>query len=867
MPSQTNKTQKKDSSKKVTQKEEHKDEIKETKKISFVAHVKKVISGDRFVIQQKNKPEETVSLAHVIAPRLYKEKEEKYFFESMNFLRKKIIGKEVKLVVQNVSNYNNQKRVIPFAAKENILLTMISEGYVFLTQKHGEGMQNYIAAAKKAEEQKKGFHNGTNAIKKPERVHFNEKELKDMVGKTFTGYISRVSAPSEYVITTPERKEVNVKLFGVNQMLSFDSKNNRYIFDEDGTDAMKYINKLYFQRDVTVKVIKYQKSIYALIQVEKKEINEELLKNGFVVLRQKDDSYTEEIKQRFEKAEKIAKKGKLARWTDFDQAIEDEIIAKRLKVAKDLEDRKNNAEVFQGEVESISHGFIRVKKGKEVVRVNFASVLAIKSKDEALNTISSFRYREAIRKIVAGKKVECKQAYKFEEVVDGKDFVKNYYDVYVNKKNIAVQLLEQGVVKFNANQNPFKQSFDYKLLQNTKAGELNTKEIKEYRDVIDKDKVKNLFLNNEFKAVVVAVITPIRYLVYIPEKDCQLVVSLMHCKLPFKDISQEFKEFNNQSKQTIRQLIGFSEVTVDFQEYYKGNFQVEIRFNRIHLSDYVLTNAMAMVIGRNVVHEAAEDAKDTGKGVYKFATTTSNEKQPKTFEKRERKPREEAVKFNAERKAFISGFDGSKIYFYDNAEQLKKIDELSSKMKTVKKGQVKEQDGVKCIVDYKNKLYRAQIIRAVPTANEVKCIDTGVLVICGKNRLRPITSEFESIEFPINSVGLVGIDTLKQSDVDFTSMCNAVSEFYGSEAVIETTGTEIPLARITVGDVCINTTLLSKGLSTLTKYFKDQTKWGTEMIAAQDEAKENHLSIWRYGEIQDEEETKPSQQKPKSQKK
>ena len=68
---------------------------------NFVAVVKSVLSGDTLVLASPSNPslERTFSLAYVTAPRLSKDGDEPFAFQSREFLRNLAVGKQIKCVV------------------------------------------------------------------------------------------------------------------------------------------------------------------------------------------------------------------------------------------------------------------------------------------------------------------------------------------------------------------------------------------------------------------------------------------------------------------------------------------------------------------------------------------------------------------------------------------------------------------------------------------------------------------------------------------------------------------------------------------------------------------------------------------------
>lgn len=68
---------------------------------NFFANVKSVLSGDTLILTSTNNPslERSLSLAFVSAPRLSKDGDEPFAFQSREFLRNLTIGKPIKCSV------------------------------------------------------------------------------------------------------------------------------------------------------------------------------------------------------------------------------------------------------------------------------------------------------------------------------------------------------------------------------------------------------------------------------------------------------------------------------------------------------------------------------------------------------------------------------------------------------------------------------------------------------------------------------------------------------------------------------------------------------------------------------------------------
>ncbi len=64
---------------------------------NFIANVKSVLSGDTLILTSPNNPglERTFSLAFVTGPRLSKDGDEPFAFQSREFLRNLTVGKQI----------------------------------------------------------------------------------------------------------------------------------------------------------------------------------------------------------------------------------------------------------------------------------------------------------------------------------------------------------------------------------------------------------------------------------------------------------------------------------------------------------------------------------------------------------------------------------------------------------------------------------------------------------------------------------------------------------------------------------------------------------------------------------------------------
>jgi len=587
------------------------------------------------------------------------------------------------------------------------------------------------------------------------------------------------------------------------------------------------------------------------------------LKRGFVVCPSK-ITYSEEIKQKYTAAEKEAKKSHAARWTDFDQAEEDRILAEQQKRRQEIEDRIKNAPIVKGEVLQIGK-VIKVKAGEKEFRINLASVAPIfKQNDEKYNDLVHFRIKEVLRKALVGKKnVEFKEAYKItHENKKGEKVTDIYYDAYSGKKNVAFALIENGLVTIRKQQNVFERSFDYEEMMKLTKGQYDNKPVTFYKAG---DELKKKYEGVTTECIIERVYNPVHFLIYIPKDDTRMTVNLDHCRIPRDEENKEkLEKFIEEATKNVKSLFGIAPVDIEFTRISKKNdtwsVNCEIFVKKTNLVDYVLKHGFAMPFGGYEKIDISE-LKENQEQIYQFGK--------KHEPKEERKPKERVkkevvheLKFSEGKNVYVVGFDGLRIYYYEQASDAEYLKELCQQLRALPKGPIEMKEGNNCIVEIKGVQYRGKILAVAQGANTIQCVDTGLVCICGKGKMKPITEEFAKKEFKKpQSIALCGIKPLGKEHQMFKTMMEEVSKFFNKEATIyvNTLGDKENVretVKVMFGEECLNVHLLRQGLSTIDRFFNDNSKWGAEMKEAQELAHKEFLNIYKFGEIEDEEEKK-----------
>lgn len=105
------------------------------------AKVKSVLSGDTVILHNINNPkqERTLSLAFVTAPRMRREGDEPFAFESRDFLRRLLVGKVVqfKVLYKIPTGANREYGVISLPNRTQLPEQAVAEGWLKLRDDAG----------------------------------------------------------------------------------------------------------------------------------------------------------------------------------------------------------------------------------------------------------------------------------------------------------------------------------------------------------------------------------------------------------------------------------------------------------------------------------------------------------------------------------------------------------------------------------------------------------------------------------------------------------------------------------------------------------------------------------------------------------
>lgn len=852
--------------------------------------VTRVFTGDSFMIEIKNgnKTEQIkCQLKNVYSPifKTADKKEELFAFEAMNFLRQKIIGKTVSFHCVKTSG---TLFVVPTIGKDDIVKLMLSEGYAVIKDRK-KADDALIRIEESAKFARKGMFSERVKPLEPKEV-VNTKELNDKV----CGFVRGIEAPGVIEVELLERGHFKIRLDGIYDGTKVE--NGKRVFDEIANEAMKFLQMMIFQKDVTVEITeKFDNFVIGNVTCGKKNVSEELLKNGFVKLNKKLSNM--DYYEIYSNALNHAKECRLQRWKDYDPQIEIERKRKIEERKQFLIDREKNAEIITGTYVDSRDTCIMIDNGKEVVDAFIASVETVDFVKVHINVTRDIHMHEFIREMLTGKTIKAKKA--FEINIENKNIHDSYYDIFVEDKNLAVELLKKKFVTLVRSRIEEERSFEYNKLFEVYE-DVKTIKNPKWEDVTDTTNMKHaskaeqyLKKLKSFNGVVEEIYSPVSFKVFVPSENVKVKVSISGVKLPstqqkkIKEVSEILEKASKEMYEMLyNKLCKFT--FVKFNNKKEPTFICNVQFENKDLWRHVVARGYAFALLSNVdddILDFANQSIENKVGIHKYIQDESiaimetkrkqreeqNEKRKQEHLKRimsEKKERK--LEFSSEEKVHVVGFNDGTIYYYTE-EDYPKYQEITEKLKTVEKSLFEEKEGTKVVLKVGKTFVRGEIIKAVPTKHVVRAIDTGMIYVAGKSRMTALPKSIEEIKSCVKSVKVFGIKFVKENELFYEQSLKFIQglvidkEFTmkvikqqqqkqeeGQQQQQPTEEKKEDKAIFISEDENVFNQVLLNGYASVDfniKKLKDENI--EKMKQSELQAKKSNLNIWMYGELDD----------------
>ncbi|XP_056013676.1 staphylococcal nuclease domain-containing protein 1-like isoform X1 [Ostrea edulis] len=462
--------------------------------------VKQVLSGDAVVIRGQPKggppPEKTICFSNITAPRMARRpnpaqdnvetKDEPFAWEAREYLRKKLIGKDVAFVIEYTVPGTGREYGCVYLGKdtsgENITEALVSEGLVEVRRggirADDPGQQQLIQLEDVAKSAGKGKWNTEEAAKHIRNVKWTVENPRNFVdshhNKPIDAVIEHVrDGCTVRAFLLPSFDYVTIMLSGIKCPMFKQDDSGKQV-PETFTEEAKYFTEVrLLQRDVQIILegVSNQNLLGTVIHPNG-NIAELLLREGFARCVDWSMGVVTQGADKLRAAEKIAKEKKARVWKDYSPS----------GPTVDIKDK-----AFTGKVVEVVNGDALVVKtaDNKFKKVFLASVRPPRNTTPADSTESSpskgrgrplydvpymFEAREFLRKKLIGKKVNVQVDYI--QPANNNFPEKNCCTVTISGINVGEALVGKGlasVVRYRQEDDQRSEHYDELLAAEARA--------------------------------------------------------------------------------------------------------------------------------------------------------------------------------------------------------------------------------------------------------------------------------------------------------------------------------------------------------------------------------------------------------------
>jgi len=865
--------------------------------------VKQVMDGGAVVIRGPPRngppPEFTLALTNIDAPRLARRKtanaeateDQPFAWEAREYLRKMIVGKQV--LGHVVHQANNRDYGILLLGDDpetgvDVALKLVEEGLAKVRDNsQDETLKNALEAAKAA---KKGLW-GENVSSQIRDIKW-EIDARALVDK-YAG--KPVAAVVEHVIdgTTmrcfllPDMIHVTMMMSGVRApatRLGPDGKPNPAECEPFAQEAHYFTESRLLQRDVEVILeTNNNNKLVGSVLHPAGNIAEALLKEGMAKCVDWSIAKVTGGPEKYRAAEKLAKERKARIWKDYKPAAN--------LITGDKE--------FNGKVVEIVNGdAMVVKTGKTYRKLFLASIRPPRPEEGSARGEKGFKplydipfmfeAREFLRKKLIGQQVhvvvDYVQAAREASATESGFPEKTCCTVTIGGVNVAEALVSKGlasVVRYAAGNDQRSGKYDELLMAEQKAeksgkGMFDKKNIPTHRvsdmsgnPVKCKQFLPFLQRAGRMSGLVEFVASGSRFRVYIPRETCIITFLLggIDCAksgrtLPSGDIIKA-EPFGDEANSHVKEMLLQREVEIEVESMDKaGNFIGYLFVDNTNLSLHLVQEGFASMhftadksAYGNQIRNAEENAKNAKKRIW---TNYTGEQEKASNEEEEKAALNEDRKVNHVEVLVTEVTDEGKFYACNVSdgpalEQLMENlrEEFTNNPPLAGAYQPKRNDlcAAKFVDD---QWYRARVEKTGASEVQVLYIDYGNRATVPKTKLGTLPGSFQTpggfaklfslalIHLPADEDNInQGIQALKDDLLDKTVKIN-VEYKTGSDTFVTAQ----------VGDEDIGKGLVGDGLFLVErKGGRRFAKMLSEYNEAMAKAKRDHLAIWQYGDI------------------
>lgn len=612
--------------------------------------VKQVLSADTIVVMGQARggppPERTLSISGISAPRLARRpgpkdkdsgaesKDEPFAWESREFLRKKLVGKEVEFTVDyKVPTGREFATILVGPAKENLAHLLVQEGFA-KPREGGKGPvtaeQTELAAkAATAQAAQKGVYGSPESLAKAVRnVTWNVENLRALVdsakGKPFDAVIENVRDGCTLRVTLlPAFQNVNVVLSGI-KTPTFKRVGEKEEPEPFAEEARFFTEVRLLQRDVKVLLEGVTgQNLLGTVLHPAGNISELLLQQGYARIVDWSFGNVTNGREKMRAAEQSAKTARLRLWADHKvsekAAIEDRDFAATVEEVVSTDCVVVN---YKGRSRKVFLASIRQPRPKEEPAAPAAAggPAAPRKRLNYWEIPWAFEAREFLRKKLVGQKAQVHIDY----VKPGTDGMPERVcaTIKMDGINIAEALVSKGyatVVRYREGDDDRAAAYDDLLAaearaQKSQKGVHSDKDVPVHRinDVnvraIAEKLLPSLQRAGRISGVVEYVQSGSRLRVYLPKESCIVTLLLAGLSCPRAGSADKPSDpFGDEAQAYMRSQVLQHEVDVELEDIDKnGAFVGNVYLAGTNVAVGLLTD------GLSKLHPSVDKYKNTG---------------------------------------------------------------------------------------------------------------------------------------------------------------------------------------------------------------------------------------------------------------
>ncbi|XP_051031751.1 staphylococcal nuclease domain-containing protein 1 [Phodopus roborovskii] len=875
--------------------------------------VKMVLSGCAIIVRGQPRggppPERQINLSNIRAGNLARRAaatqpdgkdtpDEPWAFPAREFLRKKLIGKEVCFTIENKTPQGREYGMIYLGKDtngENIAESLVAEGLA--TRREGmranNPEQNRLSECEdQAKASKKGMWsegNGSHTIRDLKYTIENPRHFVDSHHqKPVNAIIEHVRDGSVVrALLLPDHYLVTVMLSGIKCPTFRREADGCETPEPFAAEAKFFTESRLLQRDVQIILEScHNQNILGTILHPNGNITELLLKEGFARCVDWSIAVYTRGADKLRAAERFAKERRLRIWRDY--------VAPTANL--DQKDKQFVAKVMQ----VLNADAIVVKLNSGVYKtIHLSSIRPprlegdnVQDKNKKLRPLYDIPYmfeaREFLRKKLIGKKVNVTVDY-IRPASPATETVPAFSErtcatVTIGGINIAEALVSKGlatVIRYRQDDDQRSSHYDELLAAEARAikngkGLHSKKEVPIHRvaDISgDTQKAKQFlpFLQRagRSEAVVEYVFSGSRLKLYLPKETCLITFLLAGIECPrgarnLPGLVQEGEPFSEEATLFTRELVLQREVEVEVESMDKaGNFIGWLHMDGANLSVLLVEQALSKV------HFTAE--RSTYYKPLLSAEEAAKQRKEKIWAHYEEQPVEEALPVLEEKErsasykpVFVTEITDDLHFYVQDVETGTQLEKLMENMRSdisshpPVEGSYAPRRGEFCIAKFVDgEWYRARVEKVEsPAKVHVFYIDYGNREILPSSRLGTLPPAFSTRVLPAQATeyAFAFIQVPQDEDARTDAVDSVVRDIQNTQCLLNVEHLSASCPHVTLqfadskGDVGLG--LVKEGLVMVeVRKEKQFQKVITEYLNAQESAKSARLNLWRYGDF------------------